>query len=370
VENAMPEKAVVIYSEQPFEDIWLQILRFTYDSNLLQHRVPSDGSQLGEDARNEVAASIQHGHEYFRAALTASLHTSPVQLYYGMVTLMKATRILSSGSCGEIGHHGMTIPAVPTGGRLGQIQLRVDGRAAGGLAEYAKVLLPPPTLEGGRQWSLSELLGSVPDLFEEYAAAYSPVEDFYCVPIERVVLSSRQVVDRIDQTHVPDFANLMPRIDGFKNRYLTPQETQNGIIVLRRTLKATDDLAHTALSGGRFLLVGHKKGAHNVTLAPLIATFMAMFILGTLSRYHARKWSLFVKQLHDAERHLIEMFIRLSVRVFPNAVLDIVTGRQHVFTAARRQDTDLRNYVETKDVKEMISREVPEIIRSQMGRSR
>jgi len=355
----MTESPVVIYSEKPFDDIWLRLLRFTSHGNLAQHRPRNSGAALDAEGSAEVSASCQQAHEYFRAALSATLATAPLQLYYGMASLLKAATILVNGACGDIGHHGMTAAEIPSGGKIGDVSLVVHAMKAGGLLEYAGTLQPGNRLGGKQSWSLAELLGSVPDLFDEHAAAYGGSELGHCVPIERVLQSDSKIADRIDLTRVPDLENLIPKIEHFSERYLTPQHPAGSpFMILRPRLNVALDITETALSGRRFLLVGHTKEGRLVTLTPVVAMFMGMFILGTLSRYHARRWSSFLDDTQDDERHLVEMSIRMCIRTFPNMALDFIVGRKHVFTGLRFQDTDLREYAVTNDVKEIVSKEV------------
>jgi hypothetical protein len=98
--------------------------------------------------------------------------------------------------------------------------------------------------------------------------------------------------------------------------------------------------------------------------------FMTAFILGYLSRYHARFWSAFVTKSRDDEKHLIEMFVRLCLRLFPNTVLDTITGSRHIFSPARSQDTDLRDYAVVKDIKDIISKEVASTLQDLVKGSR
>jgi len=359
----MAEDQVIVYSEEPVDDIWLRLLRFTHQRGLAQHRPRASGQALDLDACAEVTGSCRQAHEYFKAATSSTLATAPLQLYYGMISLLKAATILVAGHCGDIGHHGMTIGKIVKEMRIGDVSLTVQGQRAGGLLEYAQVVQPGNGLTGKQLWTLRELLGSVPDLFDEHAAAYGPGQEIYSVPFERVVLSDSQSADRIDSAHGPTILPLISQIEGFSSRYLAPQQLPDGLVILRPRLKSPGDLAQMALSGRRFLLVGHKKNQACVTLVPMLSIFMGMFILGTLSRYHARRWFDFLGNTQDDERNLIESFVRLSIRGFPNMVLDFVSGRKHIFTGLRFQDTDLREFAVTKDVKEMVSKELSGAIR-------
>jgi hypothetical protein len=358
--------SVVIYSEHPTDDIWMRLARFTYDANLRKHVVPATGAGLTDDARREVAASIEQSREYFKAATEVSLHTAPLQLYYGMTNLLKATTILLNGSCAAIGHHGMTMPPGALTASPGNAKLHVNGGAAGGLLEYASAIQPGHQLSGGQVWTLSDLLASVPELADDWEATYGPGR--HCVPIERVMVSPQDTADRIDIIRFPDYALFLKHILGLSDRYLRPQATATHI-VLRTKLTPIDDITHVSLSGKRFLLVAHEKSGASIALSPMVASFMAMFVLGTVSRYHAQWWSSFVNESEDNERHIVELFVRLAVRLVPNIALDTIERKRHVFTTAREQNTDLREFVVTNEVKEIVSKEVTEALRQMLQRS-
>lgn len=351
-----------IFSEEPLHDVWMRLLNFSYEENLRAFKAVRTGEDLAPDTRADIASSLQQAREYFRAAEAVSLHTSPLQIYYGTVSLLRATVLLLWGRCDPIESHGMSVPAADNKARIGEVALVTRAASGGALGAYVKALLPGQALVGNEEWSLAQLLGSVPDVYDLHVASYVGRKDLHLIPIERVLSDAGHNFDRCSQKEVPNASELLKRVPALAVQYLQPQQVGE-FVIFRPRLTATVDISVEALSGRRFLPVSHVMKTREVTLSEGIYMFMALFTLGMLSRYHPRRWGQVVSAPDLAERQLVEQFLRVARRKLPNIALNLIVNRPLVFTPARVEGTDLRQFVRRDEVKEMIAEAVSRFAR-------
>ena len=88
-----------IWSEDPYRDMWMQLRLLKQEANarslLLGQIAPSRplkfsaGAVVDRKAR-QLALAMAQADEYFEASSMASLATSPLMLFYGMLSLAKA----------------------------------------------------------------------------------------------------------------------------------------------------------------------------------------------------------------------------------------------------------------------------------------
>lgn len=92
----------IIYSENAEDDIWEQLLKFSYQSNISKHI----GGEVESEITNIVAGSITQAFEYFKSYKDVSLNTSPLLLYYGTINLLYGFITLKRNSIIIIKNHG------------------------------------------------------------------------------------------------------------------------------------------------------------------------------------------------------------------------------------------------------------------------
>ena len=86
------------WTNQPYETMWNHLLFFSRKSavsGLLTGQIQSNRqfdvpSHLLERKSGQVAYAIHQAHEYFKAADTVTINTSPLLYFYGMLSLAKA----------------------------------------------------------------------------------------------------------------------------------------------------------------------------------------------------------------------------------------------------------------------------------------
>ena len=344
-----------IFTEQPEEEQWHMLLNFAYPNNinkfLAEKRItPPPG------LADSVAGCITQAHEYFRASKEASLATSPMLAFYGAENLMRGVCALRSASVAAIMSHGMTITGTAAPPRIGDFAVSTFARTNTALAHFVQVFSSGGVSIPKSEWSILELLASIPELKDEFEACY-PKEQALTIPVQMVKRRTDQL-ERIrpaDLSRFPSPTDALTRVEGFLGAYLMPQiSPQMDYIVLRRKL-GSQEIGEFSISGQKFLSLAHLKGADSITLPPVIRFFLGLFGLGFISRYRPEVWATFVRNDSTGERHLIEKFVALSRRIVPNMCLSHIHESRIVFSKDAEGLLDLTKTISQDELKKMIS---------------
>ena len=98
----------VYYSENPEEDIWLNLKRYSFVENIYRYYKDSEVNP-SEDLVEAISGSILQAYEYFQASKTATIQTAPLLLYYGATNLLFAASCLLKGVFVKVNGHGMKL---------------------------------------------------------------------------------------------------------------------------------------------------------------------------------------------------------------------------------------------------------------------
>jgi hypothetical protein len=114
-------RRIFTYSEDPYRDTWNHLRFLAIKSNaknLLAGKIPSamsviiyeDESTLEKKAA-QVSFGINQSYEYFRAAETVSVVTSPLLYFYGMLSLAKSPIVANQTETylEDIAEHGRAL---------------------------------------------------------------------------------------------------------------------------------------------------------------------------------------------------------------------------------------------------------------------
>lgn len=86
--------------------------------------------------------------------------------------------------------------------------------------------------------------------------------------------------------------------------------------------------------------------------------YAALFIMGSLCRYHPEKWGPFVLNDETGERLLFEKFLYLSRRILPNIVLNLLNNDNVVYVTQKYSINETIKHVGEHEIKELIQKEL------------
>lgn len=87
---------ISVFSENPENDLWRELLQFSYEANINRY-LSKKGLHANGETINCIVGSFLQADEYYRAAKDANLQISPLLLYYGTTNLLYGMVNLLSG---------------------------------------------------------------------------------------------------------------------------------------------------------------------------------------------------------------------------------------------------------------------------------
>lgn len=353
----MLEKRII--SENPEGDIWKALLRYSFPTNIEKFMLAKHGVAPSKDLIDSVSGSMTQAEAYFRASKMAPLDISPLLTYYGSINLIAASCSLATNAIPNVKGHGanLTIPA--TMSKLGDVEIKPNNPTTGGIQIYADTFCTGTNLCTGHNWTLEEILGSIPDLKNEFENCYTSFP--FSIPVE-IVKMRKKVFERISNEDFSRFSGTLNwnHIKNFKTNYLNPQ-TMTDHILLNRKLSFTES-GFYSISGRKYLEIGHLKGTSLIFAGQVMISLMGLYGLSYLSRYVPEVWTPFVRSDDTGERLLIERFLSVSQRQIPNAVLNLITNSHNKYVYEIDGITDLASVYSESDIKALVDEKVTEVI--------
>ena len=344
-------QTVRIATEDPVEEQWRLLDRFGYASNIDTSLKSRGFVQVEQSTLQLIAGSIRQSRAYFRLATSSPLDISPLLLHYGAYSGLIAACSLATNSPPPIEHHGMVLVDQPIQ-RIADTALIPRNPRKGALPILAS-LLARVSVPSGFPWSLGDILSSLPDIRAEAITSYPDILT-HCVPVE-IVRTKKLALERVrlaDLSQWPDPASAIQTVPGLSQAYLTPQVKPDHIILFPRV--GSDPIGTYSISGRKHLEIPHQKGQAHITIPQEFLMFMGLFILGSLSRYRPDVWNPFVQSDTTGERLVIEKFISVSSRFFPNLLLSRIVGQRIQFAAQSEGVTDLTSSLTQEEIERMI----------------
>lgn len=334
------------YSENPTNDIWKKLLKYSFGSNVRKATGIKDESIV-----DSISGSIVQAHEYFVTSSRVTLNTSPLLMYYGCVNLLYGTASILTKQITQIKNHGASISIPTTENSIGSIEVYLSSSLEGAFRIFNKIFSNDNHFP--KLWSIRDILSYIPDLKNEFEDCYSGITS-NCIPVEKV----KRKNDKLDRIKLSDLKNEFKNssIVDFSKAYLNSQRT-NEYIILREKLYATE-IGVYSISGQKNLVIISSKDGKEYYTNQLMAIFLGLFALSVLSRYHPAKWYHFVQKDDTGEKGLIEDFLLIAQRKLPNLVLNYILGKDIQFVYNTIGTTDLSKDYDPDDVKKIVIDEI------------
>ncbi len=334
------------YSENPTNDIWKKLLKYSFGSNVRKATGLTDESIV-----DAISGSIVQAHEYFATASRVTLNTSPLLMYYGCVNLLYGAASILTKEISQIKNHGASISIPTIDNSIGSVEVYLSSSLEGAFKIFNKVFSNDNHFP--KQWKIRDILSYIPDLKNEFEDCYSGITS-NCIPVEKVKRKNDKL-DRIKLTDLKcEFQNIT--IVDFNKAYLNSQRT-NEYIILREKLNA-NEIGVYSISGQKNLVVISNINGKEYYLGQIMAIFLGLFALSVLSRYHPAKWYHFVQKDDTGEKGLIEDFLLIAQRKLPNLVLNAILGKDLQFVYNTIGTTDLSKDYDPEDVKKIVLDEI------------
>jgi hypothetical protein len=374
-----------IFGENPEKALWWRLGHFKnveQTTALIRslHSTASDQNALKQ--ANQIRYCIEQAEEYFRSAEVVSIATKPLPLYYGMASLSWALILLKKTGDyaldnlrSEHQDHGLTRPG------LNYADRNLDLPS---ILEAVRTTVSSPILIGGNS---RELRGTFGLLFS--VARPEPVG----VPISRQrgiitertvrMMSVTNITLDIDQLasaaltlarfllDIPDMVasfgelgirppfvycsdvKMVQRDDNTVQLFVvTSRNTEGEVVQLEARLQRYQGARISRVSSGICAEFTAQQGQINFLVPQISETidgryflylpeqpdqlpepcaFLGgMFLLGMLVRYYPHIWMQLLERHHPLVQ-VVEAFLPIAQRKFPNLVLNNLTGDSYIF---------------------------------------
>ncbi|MBR6873859.1 MAG: hypothetical protein IKN17_10180 [Ruminococcus sp.] len=348
------------FSENPENDLWRELLQFTYEANIKRY-LQKNNKEIDEETVFCIAGSFLQAYEYYKSSKEANLQIAPLLLYYGSTNLLYGMTNLLNGKIVQIKNHGMVIDVSKTNGFIADTNIIFNSPDNGGIHLIAKSLGFLENLTEYGTWKLASFLDSIAEICHEYCVCYEkPCGQIAMIDVFNTPDGKVEKV-YFDQNNKEKIMQLLLDVDGFSSSYLQPIE-QSDILghtyfVLWHKLNGKD-ISEISYSGQPYFRASHLQNSRKITIPTILNMYITLFALSSLCRYHPEKWSPFVLRDTTGERLLIEKFLFFARRMIPNIVLNKIVNSDVQYTSKKYEPNDTIKLVGEHQVQEMIKKEI------------
>ncbi len=334
-----------IWTNRPYETMWDHLDFLAHPANVERlltgqlrsmRKSPPYNEAAAAKKAYQVAYSIRQGHEYFRAADSVSITTSPVLYYYGILSLSKALLVanLENLLLDDIMYHGLD-----TRSRTGTQKYysknpnnwsmeQEFANTNEGVFSYLTQLIHKFELPSHSNIKYQDLLAIEPEtskMFQRYYSAPLRVQYLYDKKEENdpyLLTISVQTTNYCDfEQRFPQFKSDFQRQDGIKHN-------QALVYISKSTLTSFPDYCgiYYPVAGGRYLIGGlrYKTGQRQAEkyLRPEVCDYVNMYILSNCVRYKQEFWGKIIEGTTDGALGLISLYVSVARSRFPNFILN------------------------------------------------
>ncbi|PWK15767.1 YaaC family protein [Tumebacillus permanentifrigoris] len=338
------------WSESPSKDMW-EHLKFLGNKNncinLLNGSIKSERTiiynetnEFMEKKADQIAMCINQAFEYFEAADKVSIRTSPVLLFYGMLSLAKAVIVANEKTIfvEDINYHGLH-----TRPRNQSLQQYKNDRNSWeiekefsvtdkGVFKYLTNIFDSFMFPDGSFIFLKDMLSVCPEVHNIY-------EKYYGEPARILALYS------LEESNDP---NYKMKISSYSNDAFIrfPEMTEHFdleadllhgvgyVFSSKSTVQTRPDYlgVYEPYVGGRYVVGGLKfyneVGFDTKYLSPVTIDYLAMHTLSIVARYKQDFWGSIISGHDTGSISLISLYLSVVKRRFPNAILEKMFGEE------------------------------------------
>lgn len=215
------------------------------------------------------------------------------------------------------------------------------------------------------EWKMQEFLSAIVEIDRDYKKCYE--KEIGNTLLLDLYNTSTGLIEKIyaKKEIMESILNVLNNVEDFKKNYLDYQtgyekETNRNYLILRKRMTGKN-IKKISFSGQPYLQAGIEKNGQLITLPQLFNMYSALFIMGSLCRYHPEIWGPFVLNDETGERLLFEKFIYYSRRIIPNIVLNIINNDDITYVTQRYSTNETIKHVNEHDVKELVRNEIYDI---------
>ena len=342
-----------IYSENPYQKMWDLFVYFESEPKTKEflHKIylqidEKNGSKLAFQNTSKFIYFIKQSREYFLSAEKSNILVKPLLIYYGMMNLMKAVVLTKDptypNNTGVL-RHGITARKLKKNNyQFHEDEIKIQKEGLLPLFYTLTTQQPVEKIEG-QKYKIKELLSLLPELLDSYKKSFHEQKIF---PIKELTISEKGFYKFLISSEV------LAHYRGNKNELLSELNTYSSdpksLFSYDRFHLNSDSLAliyEKEETDHQFIWIDHPmikfdfKGDYyfkpiiesRFLLSNLIMYYMVMFNLGMLCRYETELWGEIIFSFSSEDMYIINEFLNISLRTFPNLILNELFQEIYIF---------------------------------------
>ncbi|MDP3104019.1 MAG: YaaC family protein [Candidatus Methanoperedens sp.] len=322
-----------IHTEKPLDELWLQLRLFECEYYSRQFLKDKYNDITDEELNNLsviFASNIKQAYEYYSAASSVSILTSPLLYYYGMMCLTNVIWATINKTKNISKKHGLGSKSDGSDHSLSNEYVTIHKNGSFPALHACFSDFP---IKEGTKFYIKDILSVIPELNPLFEKIYNEKPrliklirrnlSFDTLSMDRDdILHFREVLknndDFLKQYNLKPFINLLDEIIGISFPY-----SLNNIL--------SDYPLQKNMNGEMYLTLPIKTANTSYAIPEASAHFIVMHSLGMLVRYEPIKWLQIVSGKLSSDITLINRFIDISKRKFPNIILNGLLGKDMQF---------------------------------------
>lgn len=363
-------KKEIILTEDPNKELWNQFKQFENFEvclNYLKKCKKFDNSKKFKFRAKLIKYYITQAREYYFSAREASVLTKPTLLYYGASCLVKALIISKRCYQDDSTGHGIEVHKSNADDLM---SFRIKPVKGTFLQLYQVLENKNTKLIKSIDFNLEDLLSFIPELNDDFQNIFN--NKSLAIKVDRIKDEDGEYLFYegdffSDDSIISDFFNNIPNFDKV---YLPPLVSFKGIICFKRP-QSDEDIVLRNIMGEEFLVSSLPSDEKLIYLSQITVHFLILYLLSMLSRYYVNLW--LSEKTSDETRYfyIIEKFLDITERKFPNMILNEILNKEIVFSVEYYKPSgfdfdEIKGMIEeivTESIEENNSREEKEEIK-------
>lgn len=324
-------KKEIILTEDPNKELWNQFKQFENFEVCLNHLKKCkkfDNSEKFKFRAKLIKYYITQAKEYYFSARDASVLTKPTLLYYGASCLVKA--LILSKRCYQDDSTGHGIE-VHKSNADDLMDFRIKPVKGTFLQLYQVLENENTNLIKSIDFNLEDLLLFIPELKDDFENIFD--KKSLAIKVDRIKDEDGEYLF-YEGDHFTDFSkfnDFFNNIPNFDKCYVYPSFFSNGFSCFKKPM-SDGDIVLRNIMGEEFLVSSLQSGENSIYLSQISVHFLILYLLSMLSRYYVNLW--LGENSSDESRYfyIIEKFLDISERKFPNLVLNEILNKEIIFS--------------------------------------
>lgn len=325
-------KKEIILTENPNKELWNQFKQFENKWVCLNYLKKNckkfDNSEKFKFRSSLMKYYITQAKEYYFSARDASVLTKPTLLYYGASCLVKALILTKRCYPDDSTGHGIKVLKSNVDDLM---DFRIKPVKGTFLQLYQVLENKNINLIKSIDFNLEDLFSIIPELKDDFEDVFD--KKSLTIKVDRIKDEDGKYLLYEGDYFADDsiINNFFDNIPNFHEHYLNPSVSSKRMICFKKPL-SDEDIVLRNIMGEEFLVSSLQFGENFIYLSQISIHFLILYLLSMLSRYYVNLWLSESSLDENRYFYIIEKFLDISERKFPNLILNEILNKEIIFS--------------------------------------